>query len=322
MAVHYGYDMKIGIVGTGFVGSTAAYTLVMRGLGTELVLIDKNTARASAEAADIRHAIPFAHSVNVHQGDYPDLAGCSAVIVALGKGRVAGQTRLDLAFENAAIFREVIPAIFEHSPCSVLIITTNPVDVMTHVATRIAVNLDVPPGLVIGTGTALDTARFRTLLGEFLDVESSHVHAYVLGEHGDSEVMAWSLARVGGLTIDEMCSYLGKEFDAGVKRRINDDVRHAGHDIIVGKGATYYGIGSVLAHIVDVVVHDHRSILTVSTFVHDCEGVRDVTLSLPHILGGRGAIASLPLSLDAGERSELKKSAEILRRSADALGIS
>jgi L-lactate dehydrogenase len=255
--------MKIGIVGTGFVGSTAAYTLVMKGLGTEIVLIDKNTARASAEAADIRHAVPFAHTVNVRQGDYHDLAGSSAVVVAVGRSRVAGQGRLDLAFENAAILREVIPAIIEHCPCSPLIITTNPVDVMTHVATRIAVNLDVPPELVIGTGTVLDTARFRTLLGAFFDIESSHVHAYVVGEHGDSEVMAWSLARIGGLTVDELCSYLGKECDAIAKQRIDDDVRHAGRDIILGKGATYYGIGSILAHIVDSVVHDHSVVAPV-----------------------------------------------------------
>ena len=311
--------MKIGIVGTGFVGSTAAYTLVMKGLGSEIVLIDKNTARAAAEAADIRHAIPFGHSVNIRQGNYPDLEGCTAVIVAAGRSRVAGQSRHELAFDNAAIFREVIPAILEYSPCAVLIVTTNPVDIMTHVATRIAVNLDVPPELVIGTGTVLDTARFRTLLGGFLDVESSHIHAYVLGEHGDSEVMAWSLARVGGLTISEVCEFLGKEFNDHRKQMIADDVRHAGHDIISGKGATYYGIGSALAHIVDVIVHDHRAILTVSTFVHECEGIRDVTLSLPHIVGGSGTIASLPLPLDAAERSELRKSAEILRKATDAL---
>lgn len=314
--------MKIGIVGAGFVGSTAAYTLVVKGLGTEIILVDKNTSRAAAEAADIRHAIPFGHSVVIRQGNYSDLAGCSAVIVAVGRGRAPGQSRLDLAFDNAAIFREVIPAIIEHSPCAVLVITTNPVDIMTHVATRIAVNLDVPPELIIGTGTALDTARFRTLLGDFLDIESNHVHAYVLGEHGDSEVMAWSLARVGGLTIGEVCSHLGREFNAGSQERINNDIRRAGHDIILGKGATYYGIGSVLAHIIDVIVHDHRAILTVSTFVHECEGIRDVTLSLPYVLGGGGTIASLPLPLDAAERSELRKSAEILHKAIDALSFS
>lgn len=311
--------MKIGIVGTGFVGSTAAYTLVMKGLGSDIILIDRNEARAKAEAADICHAIPFGHSVNIRQGAYPDLTGSSAVIVAVGRSRVAGQSRLDLASDNAAIFREVIPAIIEYARCAVLVITTNPVDIMTHVATRIAGNLDIPQQLIMGTGTVLDTARFRTLLGDYLDIESSHVHAYVLGEHGDSEVMAWSLARVGGLTIDEICSCLGKEFDADLKQKIDNDVRHAGQDIILGKGATYYGIGSILAHMVDVIVHDHRAILTVSTIVHQCEGIRDVTLSLPHIIGGSGTIASLPLPLNAAERSQLRKSAEILRNAVDAL---
>ena len=312
--------MKIGIVGTGFVGSTAAYTLVMRGLASDIVLIDANTARAAAEAADIRHAVPFGHSVGIRQGDYSDLAGCPAVIVAAGRSRAAGQSRLDLARENAAILREVVPAIIEHAPCAVLIMTTNPVDVMTHVATHIVKNLDVPPGLVLGTGTVLDTARFRTLLSDFLDIEASHVHAYVIGEHGESEVMAWSSARVGALPVDEVCRHLGKECDDAVKRRINDDVRHAGREIISGKGATYFGIGSALAHIIDVIVHDHRAILTVSTFLHDCEGIPDVTLSLPHIVGGSGTITRLPLSLDAAERSELRKSAEILRKATDDLG--
>ncbi len=314
--------MKIGIVGAGLVGSTAAYTLIMRGLVTEIVLIDMNNARAEAEAADIRHAIPFGHSAIIRQGDYSDLAGCPAVIIAVGKTRVAGQSRLELTSANSAIFREVIPAIIEYAPCAVLIVTTNPVDIMTQLATRIAVNLDVPSELIIGTGTVLDTVRFRTLLGQFLDIESSHVHAYVLGEHGDSEVMAWSQARVGGMTIDEICAHLGKDFDAWQKQTITDDVRRAGHQIISGKGATCYGIGSVLAHIVDVIVHDHRAILTVSRFVHDCEGIHDVTLSLPHILGGRGAITRLPLPLDAAERSELRRSAEILRKAADALSYS
>ena len=312
--------MKIGIVGSGLVGSTAAYTMVLRGLGTEIVLIDENAGRAAAEAADIRHAIPFAHSVIVRHGQYPDLEGSSAVVIAVGKKRQPGQSRLDLASENAAVFRKIIPAVIEHAPCAVLIITTNPVDLMTHVATRIAVNIGMPGETVIGTGTSLDTARFRTLLGDFLGIESSHVHAYVLGEHGDSEVMAWSLARIGGLTVDDICLTLGKDCSHREKESINNEVRHAGIDIISGKGATYYGIGSVIAHIVDIIVHDHRAILTVSAFNHECEGVRDVTLSLPHLIGGGGIIARLPVSLDESERLELRSSAEILRKAADDLG--
>ncbi len=312
--------MKIGIVGSGLVGSTAAYTIVMKGFGTEIVLIDKNVSRARAEAADILHAIPFGHSVVIRQGDYPDLSGSSAVIVAAGRSRLDGQSRLDLAADNAAIFRDIIPAILEHAPGAVLVVTTNPVDVMTHVATRIAVRMDVPSARVIGSGTVLDTARFRTLLGQHLGIDSGHVHAYVVGEHGDSEVMAWSLVTVGGLSIDEICPLMGLELGDGEKERIGNDVRRAAYEIISGKGATYYGIGSALAHVIDVVLHDHRGILTVSTLLPDVEGVRDVTLSQPHLIGGQGIIARLPLPLDDREREALKRSAQTLRGVIDNLG--
>ena len=312
--------MKIGIIGAGLVGSTAAYTIVMKGFGTEIILVDKNTMRARAEAADILHAVPFGHSVVIRQGDYADLEGSSAVILAAGRSRLEGQSRLDLTADNAAIFRDVIPAILEHAPGSVLVVTTNPVDVMTHVASRIAEGLGVPSSRVIGTGTVLDTARFRTLLGQFLDIDSNYVHAYVVGEHGDSEVMAWSLARVGGLTIDEICRLLGKKLDESQKGKMGEDVRRAAYHIISGKGATYYGIGSALAHIIDVILHDHRAILTVSAFMSDCEGISDVTLSRPHILGGQGVLASLPLPLNDRERSALIESAQTLRRAIDGLG--
>lgn len=311
--------MKIGIVGAGLVGSTTAYTIAMKGFGTEIVMIDKDVSRAGAEAADILHAVPFGHSAVIGQGDYPDLSGSSAVIVAAGRRRQPGQSRLDLAVDNAAMLRDIIPAILKHAPGAVLLITTNPVDVMTHEASRIAATMGVPPARVIGSGTVLDTARFRTLLGQFLGIDSSHVHAYVVGEHGDSEVMAWSLARVGGLTMDEICRLLGRELGDGEKQKMGNDVRGAGHQIVSGKGATYYGIGSALAHMVDVILHDHRAILTVSTFLSDVEGISDVTLSLPHILGGQGILARLPLPLDDRERSALRKSAETLRLAIDDL---
>jgi len=314
--------MKIGIVGTGLVGSTAAYAIVMRGFGAEVVLVDKNTLRARAEADDILHAVPFGHSVVIRQGGFSDLSGSSAVIVAAGRSRRVGESRLDLAGDNAAIFRDIIPAILERCPDAVLVITTNPVDVMTHVAGRIAAAMGVPAGRVIGSGTVLDTARFRTLLGQFLGIDSNHVHAYVVGEHGDSEVMAWSLARVGGLTIDEICALQGLKLDDAGKEKIGNEVRLAAQHIISGKGATYYGIGGALAYIVDVIIHDHRAILTVGTFLPDVEGIPEVTLSRPHILGGKGVLASLPLPLDDRERLALRKSAETLRGIIEQLDVS
>jgi L-lactate dehydrogenase len=184
--------MKTGIVGSGFVGATAAYALVMRGVGRRLVLVDQNRARAESEADDILHAVPFANPLEVSAGDYEDLAGCGVVVVSAGVGQKPGETRLQLLERNAHVFKQVIPNILQHAPQAILLIATNPVDVMTHVAARYAAEFGVAASRVIGSGTTLDTARFRSLIGRKLNVDSQHIHAYVLGEHGDSEVLAWS----------------------------------------------------------------------------------------------------------------------------------
>lgn len=193
--------MKTGIVGSGFVGATAAYALVMRGVGRRVVLVDVNKSRASAEADDILHAVPFAHQLEVTAGDYADLADCKVVVVSAGVGQKPGETRLELLGRNAKVFEQVIPNILTHAPNAILLIATNPVDVMTHIAAHYAAKMGVPSNRVIGTGTTLDTARMRTLLGRHLKVDSQHIHAYVLGEHGDSEVLPWSLVSVGGIPL-------------------------------------------------------------------------------------------------------------------------
>src|SRR5262245_5505012 len=194
--------MKVGIVGSGFVGSTAAYTLVMQGIGREIVLVDKNAARAAAAADDLRHAVPFAHPLDVRAGDYQDLAGCRAVVLCAGVGQKHGETRLHLLQRHAQAFREVVPAVLAAAPEAVLVVASNPVDVMTHLAARYAASCGAPPGRVFGSGTTLDTARFRSLLGEHFGVDAHHVHAYVVGEHGDSEVLTWSLATIGGMPLE------------------------------------------------------------------------------------------------------------------------
>ena len=181
--------MKTGIVGSGFVGATAAYALVMRGVGRSVVLVDQNKSRADSEADDILHAVPFAHPLEVEAGDYQDLAGCKVVIVSAGVGQKPGETRLQLLERNADVFKQVIPRILQHAPRAILLIATNPVDVMTHLAARYAGEVGVPSSRVIGSGTTLDTARLRSLIGRQLNIDSQHIHAYVLGEHGDSEVI-------------------------------------------------------------------------------------------------------------------------------------
>jgi len=311
--------MKIGVVGAGLVGATAAYALVMRGVGRRIVLVDRNEARARAEADDLLHAVPFAHPLDVVAGGYPDLAGARVVVLTAGVGQRPGETRLSLLARNAAVFREIVPAVLEHAPEAVLIVATNPVDVMTHLAARFAAEKGVPPARVLGSGTMLDTARFRALLGRRLGVDSAHVHAYVVGEHGDSEVLTWSIATVGGLPLADMAERHGVPFDDPLRKEIDGAVRGAAYTIISGKGATYYGVGSALARVVDAVLGDQRSVLTVCAPEAEVAGVRDVTVSLPRLVGGAGVLETLPLVLPAEEEKALERSASVVRAAIDSL---
>jgi L-lactate dehydrogenase len=311
--------MKVGIVGSGLVGSTAGYALVMRGVGREIVLVDKNEARAAAEADDIRHAVPFAHPLEVRAGGYVDLVGCRVVVLCAGVGQKPGETRLQLLRRNAAVFREVVPAVLAHAPNAVLVVATNPVDVMTHLAVRSAAQIGVPARRVFGSGTTLDTARFRSLLGSRCEVDSHHIHGYVIGEHGDSEVLTWSLVSVGGMPLDAFARLRGVDLSEAVRKDIDEKVRRAAYTIIGGKGATYYGIGCALARIVDAVLHDQRSILTVCAPTADVVGVKDVTVALPRLVGGSGVIETFPLPLSQTEQAQLRASAGVIRQALDEL---
>ncbi|MCI0745056.1 MAG: L-lactate dehydrogenase [Verrucomicrobia subdivision 3 bacterium] len=313
--------MKIGIVGCGMVGSASAFALVMSGVGREIVLVDLNRKRAEAEANDIYHAVPFSHPLTVRAGDYADLDDAQVVVIAGGVAQKPGETRLQLLERNAEVFRQIVPSVLRHAPDAVLLVVTNPVDIMTHLAAHFAAELDVPHSRVIGSGTTLDTARFRALLGRHFGVDAHHIHAYVLGEHGDSEVLAWSQATIAGLSLDDFAKVHGKPLTAADRRQIDENVRRAAYQIIAGKGATYYGIGSAVARIVDVLLHDQRAILSICariTSVPDCEGV---TLALPHLVGGRGALATIPLQLEATELEGLRRSAGVLREALRSLNL-
>ena len=311
--------MKIGIVGCGMVGSASAYALVMSGVGREIVLVDLNHKRAEAEANDIYHAVPFAHPLTVRAGDYPDLADARVVVIAGGVAQKPGETRLQLLQRNADVFRQIVPSVLKHAPDAVLLVVTNPVDIMTHLAAHFAAEFAVPHTRVIGSGTTLDTARFRALLGRHFGVDPHHVHAYVLGEHGDSEVLAWSQATIAGLGLADFAKVHGTPLAAAARAEIDSDVRRAAQHIIAGKGATYYGIGSAVARIVDVLLHDQRAILTIATRIAEVSGCEEVTLSLPHLVGGRGALATIPLALDPSEQAGLAGSAALLREAIGSL---
>ncbi|WP_425619361.1 L-lactate dehydrogenase [Anatilimnocola sp. NA78] len=311
--------IKVGVVGSGFVGATAAYAMVQQGVGREIVLVDMRKERAIAEAQDISHAVPFSQPLLVRAGDYADLSGAQVVVVAAGVGQKPGETRLQLLERNAEVFRSVIPAILQAAPDAVLLIATNPCDVMTHIAAHFASLHGVPASRVLGSGTTLDTARFRTLLSEQFGVDSHHVHGYVIGEHGDSEVLTWSQATIAGMHLEEFAQLRKLTYDDALRQRIDVGVRRAAYTIIEGKAATYYGIGAAIARIVDVIVNDQRAILTVASRVEDYQGLSGVTFSLPHLVGGAGVLGCIPLPLNEAESAALRRSAEIIDSAARSL---
>ena len=313
--------MKIGVVGSGYVGATAAYAMVMNGVGREIVLVDKNTERAQAEADDILHAVPFAHPLRIVAGTYADLIGSRIVILTAGVNQQPGETRMQLLARNAAVFGAIVPQVLEHAPDALLVVATNPVDIMTHLTAHFAAQQGIPTQRVIGSGTMLDTARFRALLGEYLQVDAQHVHGYVVGEHGDSEVLTWSLVTVGGIPLEEFCRQQKITLDDSVRADIDQRVRRAAYHIIKGKGATYYGIGSALARIVDVILHDQRAILTVCSPVQSIVGVEDVTVALPHLVSGQGISDTFPLPLNEAERIALFNSATTVKSALAGLNI-
>jgi len=310
--------MKVGVVGCGFVGATAAYAIILEGAATELVLIDIKEELARAQAEDILHATPFAKAVRVTAGGYPELEGAGVVVLACGVGQKPGETRLQLLQRNHQVFRSVVPQVLSHAPDAILLVVSNPVDVINEMVVKIS---GLSPARVIGSGTILDTARFRALLGEQLGVAPQSVHAYVVGEHGDSEVLVWSSAKVGGVLVDEFCDQIGCVLTEEVRARIDDGVRRAAYRIIEGKGATYYGIGAGISRIVRAIRGDERAVLTVSASTGGVFGMEGVSLSLPRIVGAQGVTGTLRPGLSEGEDAALRKSAEILREAAREVGL-
>jgi len=309
--------MKVGIIGSGMVGSTSAYAIMMRKAASDIVLIDANEKRAIAEAQDIMHAVPFASATDVYAGNYDDLKDAKIVIIAAGANQKPGETRLMLMEKNASIMKDILSKTIAVNPNVIFLIATNPVDIITHICISIAKEFGIPATRIIGSGTTLDTARFRTLLGNHIGVDSQHVHAYVLGEHGDSEVLTWSNIDIGGVPFEDFIAYRNIEFNEEIKNKIDDGVRNAAYKIIAGKGSTYYGIAGAVAKLVEVINRDNRAVLTVSTLKEDVEGIKNVTLSLPHLIGGDGDLGVLPIRLSIKEKMLLKKSAEIIKEKID-----
>ena len=302
--------VRVAVVGTGNVGATFAYALLLNGLAGEIVLIDADHARAEGEAMDLNHAVPFTHPTRIWAGDFGDCAGAALIVLAAGAGQKPGETRLDLIERNAAIWREVIPKVAQASPGAILLVATNPVDVLTYAAWRIS---GFPSSRVIGSGTILDTARFRYLLSQHFQVDARSVHAYIVGEHGDSEVPVWSLANIAGMRLADFCRAQQRTLDHAAMQDLFARTRDAAYHIIQRKRATYYAVAAGLIRIARAVLRDQNTVLSVSSLVEDYYGMSRVCFSLPTVLGRQGVQQVLRLELSPEELAGLRHSAEVLR---------
>lgn len=301
---------KVGIVGVGMVGASYAFALLQRGIASELVLVDADPERAEGEAMDLGHGLPFVQATTVRAGGYEDLASAALVVVTAGASQKPGQTRLDLLRANRAMCEDVVPRIVAAEPGAVILLASNPVDILTHVAAERA---GLPWGRVIGSGTILDTARFRYLLGGHFGVDPHSVHAYVIAEHGDTAVPVWSSATIGGVPLDRVRLPEGRRWDDSVRTDVFEKTRTAAYEVIKRKRATYYAIALGLLTLTEAVLRDQRTVLTVSAPLQDEYGVRGMALSLPRIVGRAGALETLDLPLDEVEHDAFARSAEVLR---------
>jgi L-lactate dehydrogenase len=309
---------KIVIVGAGFVGTAFAYSLLIRGLASQIAIIDVNRDRAEGEVMDLNHGMPFAQPVKIWAGDYPDCKDADIVVIAVDKGQKIEQSRLDLAQGNFELLKQIVPSITKYNSGCILLIVTNPLDVMTYAALKLS---RFPKNRVIGSGTILDTARLRYLLGERLQVDPRNVHAYIIGEHGDSEVPVWSLANVAGIRLKDYCPLCNVPYNQGELNDLFLRVRNAGYDIIKRKGRTFYAVALGMTKIVESIIRNENAVSTVSCLLEDYYGVSDICLSVPVILNRSGVKEVIRLPLDEGEIESFRKSATIIRSVANSIGL-
>lgn len=310
---------KAAMIGCGFVGSASAFALMQSGLFSELVLIDANHDKAEGEAMDIAHGLPFSGQMKIYAGDYDDIVDAAVIIVTAGAAQKPGETRLDLVNKNVNIFKSIIPEIAKRNYKGILLIVANPVDILTYTAVKLS---GLPENRVIGSGTVLDTARLKYALGEHLEVDSRSVHSFIIGEHGDSEIVAWSSTNVSGIPVNDFCELRGHFNHEEAMHRIADDVKNSAYDIIEKKGATYYGIAMSVKRICECIMRDEKSILPISSMMHGEYGISDICLSMPTVVGREGVETRVPIQLNEQEESALSASAEQLSKVAAQLDLS
>ena len=309
---------KVAIIGCGFVGSSIAFSLMQRGLFSEMVLIDSNQDKAEGEAMDLGDGLPYTASMDIYAGSYDDIADCALIIVTAGANQKPGETRLDLIDKNVAILKTIIPEIKSRDFEGILMIVSNPVDVLTYAAYKIS---GFPAHRVIGSGTVLDTARLKQLLGEYLRVDARSVHAFIIGEHGDSELAVWSSANVSGIDLDHFCEIRGESNHENSMENLYEMVRDSAYEIIQRKGATYYGIAMAVARISESIVKDEHSVLPISVVLEGEYGLKGLSLSIPSIVGKNGLEAILEIPLSEKENQALSSSAKQLEQVIEGINF-
>ncbi len=301
---------KAAVIGCGFVGSATAFALMQSGLFSELILIDADHDRAEGEALDISHGIPFARPMKIYAGAYQDITDAAVIIITAGANQKPDETRLDLVNKNTMIMRSIIQEIMRYGCEGILLIVSNPVDILTYEALKIS---GLPKNRVIGSGTVLDTGRLKSELSEHLGLDSRSIHAFIIGEHGDSEIAAFSSANVSGVPLNNICEMRGYYHHEAAMREIARTVKNSAYEIIEKKKATYYGIAMAVRRICEAIVRDEKSILPVSTMVDGIYGIQDIVLSMPSIIGSNGAERQIPISLNSKEQALLQESAALLK---------
>ena len=301
---------KVTVIGAGFVGSTTAYTLLLSGLVSELVLIDVNRDKAEGEVMDLNHGMPFVRPVKIYNGDYSDCSGSDIIVISAGANQKPGETRMDLVHKNAQIFKSIINEVVKYASDCILLVVTNPVDILTYVTYRIS---GFPKNKVIGSGTVLDTARFKYLLGNHVGIDTRNIHAYIIGEHGDTEVATWSLTNIAGIPMEKYCEECHRCEKSVSMEKIYTDVKNAAYEIIKRKGATYYAVALAVRRIVEAILRDENSILTVSSLLEGQYGLEDVCLSIPTIVNRKGVERILEVMLNDDEKRLLAKSGDSLK---------
>lgn len=309
---------KCAVIGCGFVGAATAFSLAERGVFSEMVLIDRNSDKAEGEAMDISHAIPMFKPMKIYSGDYSDVKNCSLIIITAGSGQKQGETRLDLVNRNIGIMKEIVTEIKKYNDEAILLIVSNPVDILTYAALKFS---GFPENRVFGSGTVLDTARLKYMLGEHLGVDSRNVHAFIIGEHGDSELAVWSGANVSGVNLDTFCEACGKCADSHNMRELFNDVVNSAYEVIERKGATYYAIAASVRRIAECIVRDEHSVMPVSCYVSGHYGLSDICVGVPAIVGRSGVEKIIDIELDGNEQKSLEVSAGKLREVLDGIKL-